>query len=116
MLNIATPNIYMARDLFPNISATTPIVTLFVAGPAVKNINALPRVIPFTIRDIAIGRDDVAQTYRGMEITKIDRYLNIRLSATRFKISLGNIVEKIAPIIRPISRGFDISLKIVLNA
>lgn len=58
----------MIIERFPNIFFTTPIVTVFVAGPALKNTNAAPALTPESISAAAIGSDAVAQTYIGTAI------------------------------------------------
>ena len=46
----------------PSIFLTTPIVTVFVAGPAERKTNAAPGVTPASISPAAMGRDAVAHT------------------------------------------------------
>ena len=55
----------MTRDFVPSIFFTTPMVTVFVAGPAERKTKAAPAETPESMSPAAIGRDAVAQTYIG---------------------------------------------------
>ena len=66
---------YIKSDFFPNIEATTPIVTEFVAGPALRNTKTAPLLMPLNKNAAAIGRDAVAQTYSGKLTISIAIYV-----------------------------------------
>jgi len=52
----------MTKLFLPRFFPTNIIVTVFVAGPAMRRIKHAPGLIPFAIRDAAIGIEPVAQT------------------------------------------------------
>ena len=58
----------MYKERVPSIFLTTPIVTVFVAGPADKKTKAAPALTPESINPAAIGSEAVAQTYIGTAI------------------------------------------------
>ena len=57
----------------PNFEYTKESVTVFVAGPAMRKINAAPGEKPFAINAVAIGIDPVAHTYNGIAITNTSK-------------------------------------------
>lgn len=60
---------YMMVDFAPRSFLTTEIVTILVAGPALKKTKAAPGEKPVSMRVMPIGIEVVAQTYSGIEIS-----------------------------------------------
>jgi hypothetical protein len=59
----------------PNVFSSTVMVATFVAGPAIRKIKAAPGDNPFNISTAAMGTDDVAQMYNGIEANITNRYV-----------------------------------------
>jgi hypothetical protein len=65
---------YMTKDLVPSIFLTTPIVTVFVAGPAERKTKAAPALTPDNMSPAAMGKEAVAHTYIGTAMMMAMRY------------------------------------------
>ena len=100
----------------PNIFLITAIDEALVAGPAIKNINAAPGVMPLAISTTAIGIDAVAQTYIGSDTASIIVYWIKLLEEKCSAINWGGIKIAIAAATTsPCVRGIAISAGKVKN-
>ena len=100
----------------PNIFLTTPMVTVFVAGPAERNTKAAPAETPESISPAAIGRDAVAQTYIGTAMM-----ITIRYESQVYSLSISERFSGIATVMSaprrsPQKSGFAISPRRVIKA
>ncbi len=103
-------------DFVPNIFFTTPMVTVFVAGPAERKTNAAPALTPLNISPAAMGKDAVAQTYMGTAMMITSKYASHVLSESSSARLSGMATVMRAPMIRPQNSGFAMSPSRVVKA
>ncbi|GAG11789.1 unnamed protein product, partial [marine sediment metagenome] len=68
---------YMNSAFLPSFPPVNNSVAAFVAGPAIRKTNPAPGVMPFKIKDAAIGIEPVAHMYIGIEISSINGYASM---------------------------------------